>query len=122
MPCSQSPRDAPFVQRAGAEILDQHVVVRDQLAEQRLAVGLAQVERDAPLVAVGDLPPQRHAVLVRREPPQRIAGAGHFHLQHFRAEIGEQGRGKGAGDHGRDVEHAEARERAGGFGRCLYLS
>ena len=48
---------------------------------------------------------------------KRIALAGHFHFQNLGAEIGEHGRGKGAGDDGRDVEHAQARKRAGGGAR-----
>ena len=63
----------PAVERARAVVLDQHVELRQQAQEQRLALGLAQVERDRALVAVHRLPEQRLAVLVRRQRAQRIA-------------------------------------------------
>src|SRR5262249_25005196 len=47
-------RDAPIVERAGAEVLDQDIAACDQLAKQGLAFGLAPIERDAFLVAVCD--------------------------------------------------------------------
>jgi len=46
-----------------------------ELGEQLAAGCLAQVQRDALLVAIGDLPPQRRTLLMRRQRPQRVAGA-----------------------------------------------
>ncbi len=104
--------EAPAVQRAGSVILDQHVEARQQPQQQRLAFGLAQVERDRALVAVHRLPQERLAVLVGRQGAQRVAAAGKLHLEHVRAEIAEQGRGEWSGDDVGNVEDPKAGEGA----------
>ena len=42
-----------------------------------------------------------------------VTGAGLFDLDHLGAELGEQGRGQGAGEDGRDVQDTHAIERSG---------
>ena len=54
---------APAFERAGAEVLDQHVGLGDQLAGDVLPFGAAQVERDRALVARLHLPPDGGAFL-----------------------------------------------------------
>ena len=44
--------EAELVERAGTEVLDHHVGLREQLLEQRTAVGVLEVESDALLVPV----------------------------------------------------------------------
>src|SRR5581483_4718320 len=44
--------EAELRQRAGAEVLDEHVGVRDEPREDRAPLGPLEVERDALLVAV----------------------------------------------------------------------
>jgi hypothetical protein len=62
--------ETPRRHRSGPEILDEDIRCRDQLAERFLTCGLLEVERDAPLVPVDDLPPQRLAVLLAPEVAQ----------------------------------------------------
>ena len=68
--------EVPALHRAGAEVLDQHVGVGDQLQQDLLAVGLGEVERARAFVARRRLPPDRDAVLLPAEAAQRIAAAG----------------------------------------------
>ena len=111
-PC---PGDAPAVERARPEILDQNVGIGDQPAEQVAAGGLAEIQRDASLVAIGDLPPQRLAVLVRRQRAQRIARARHLHLDDLGAIVAQQTGSERPGDHGGDVDDFQPTKRAGSF-------
>ena len=101
---------AVALQRAGPEVLGQYVDLGDQLPEQILAFVLAQIEGNALLVAVGDLPPKRHAVLVRRQGSQGVADPRQFHLDHLGAEIGKQAAGHGCGDYRGNIENAHALE------------
>ena len=54
---------APVLDRAGTEVLDDDVGAQRQPPRDRLALGLAQVERDRPLAARLHVPPHRRAVL-----------------------------------------------------------
>ena len=60
------------------------------------------------------LPPERHAVLMRRERAQRVAHARLLHFQHVGAEIGEESRRERSRHDRGDVQDAQARERARG--------
>jgi hypothetical protein len=105
--------EAPALQRAGAEVLHQHVEVFDQLQEQRAPLGLAHVQRDAALAAVADLPVQRHAFLHRRQRAQRVAAVWQLQLHDLGAVVGAQRGRERRREHGGHVEDADARERAG---------
>jgi hypothetical protein len=110
--------EAVFLQRAGLEVLDQHVGFCDQLADQRLAFGQCMIDCHRLLVAVagqierGDV--GRLAVLVlekRRAVGARlVAAAGPLDLDHVGAEIGEQLRRQRRREHARQVEYAYAFE------------
>ena len=104
--------DAPAVERARPEILDQDVAADQQAAEQGAALGFAQVERDALLVAVGDFPPQRHAVLVRGERAQAVAGARDLDLDDVGAVVAQQAGGKGPGDHRGNIDDLQSGQGA----------
>ena len=106
----------PLLQRAGAEILDQHVHVADQVEQDLTPLGRAHVEREALLSAVGDLPVERHALLHRGERTQRVAAVGQLQLHHFGAQVGAERGAHRGGEHGRHVEDADAGERLGGVG------
>ena len=84
--------EAEALERAGTEVLDQHVGVDDQTGAARRgrSVGL-QVERDRPLVAVDQLPPQALAVarVAPRQVAQAVATVGPLDLDHVGAEVGE---------------------------------
>lgn len=75
---------------ARSEVFNQDVELRNQRFEDFLARLLADVQGDALLVAVGDLPPERFAVLVRGQCAQWIVAIGKFDLDHIGAVIGKQ--------------------------------
>ena len=80
----------PFLQRAGLKILDHHIGVHNQPLQQRGAVGLAQVQRNAALVARLGQPGQR--IAARRHGPEttgRVAHDGKFDLDHVGAELAQ---------------------------------
>ena len=107
------PAEAPLLHRAGPEVLEQEVGLLDQVLEQRLAVGLAQVERDRLLVARDDRPPQRLAVRLLAAPDaHRVALARRLDLDDLGAEVAEQLAAERAGQQGAEFDHAQARERA----------
>ena len=103
---------APAFERAGAEVLDQHVGLLDQLACDVLALGAAQVERDRALVARLHLPPDGGAVLDQAPVAQRVAGAGRLDLDDVGAEFAERLAGERAGDQLAHLDHAQALQRA----------
>jgi len=95
---------------AGAEIVDQHVGLRDQRQQPRAVGFVLEVEHDAALAAVDA---EKSAVLALergRVVAQIIARRG-FDLEHVGALIGEQRAAIGPGDIGAEIEHADARQR-----------
>jgi hypothetical protein len=100
-------REAHLLQRVGAEALHQDGGRFDELQQQRDRLGLAQLEREALLVAGVELPVQLHAFRAPRA--QRVARLG-LDLDHFGAEIGEHAREGVAGHQPREVEDANASE------------
>ncbi|MCY1217566.1 hypothetical protein D9M72_294830 [compost metagenome] len=102
----------PARQRAGAEVLDQHIELRQQAQEDLAPARRAHVERDAALAAVGHLPVQGVVLGNRLQPAQRIAAVGQFQLDHIGAHVGTQRGGKRAGHHGGHVEDAQSAQRA----------
>ena len=78
---------------AGLEVLHEHVRPAGELLRERAVAVVLQVERDGPLVPVDRQEVGRHAVLGdRRHPGARVVTAGRLHLDHVRAEVGEQHR------------------------------
>ena len=78
------------VERARPVAGDEHVADGEQLVEQLLPVGLAQVERDAPLVAADALPHQPDAVLALAPRAHRVADARLLDLDHLGTELAER--------------------------------
>jgi hypothetical protein len=105
---------APAFERAGAEVLDQHVGLGDEPARDVLALGAAQVERERALVARLHLPPHRGAVLQQAPVAQRVAAAGRFDLDDVGAEFAERLAGEGPGDELAHLDDAQALQGAGG--------
>ena len=104
---------APALERAGAEVLDQHVALRGQVGHDRLALGPAQVDDDERLVAEDARRVERLAVEALAHGAHRVALGG-LDLDDLGAEVGEQAPAEGAG-HGRaQLEDAVAGERARG--------
>ena len=98
---------APALERAGAEVLDDDVGVGDETAEHVLALGRAEVERDPALVSVDDLGPEADAVLTRPMGAHRVA-PGVFDLDDVGAEVAQHGGRQGTGEQRRDVEDLES--------------
>ena len=92
---------------------DAHEVVQD-----RLAVGVLEVERERLLAAVERLEVERVAVVGERPHLARdVAAHGRIlDLDDLGAEVGEQLRAEGAGAELRDREHAQAGERRAAHG------
>ena len=88
--------EADLLERARAEILDQHLARRRQIEQQFAPFCLAQRQRDALLVAGVELPMDADAVGLPGA--QRIALLGVLDLQHLGAEIGELRGHRIAGD------------------------
>ena len=110
------PGQAHAVERAGGEVLDQHVAGLDQPVEDIHALGMLGIDGDRPLAAVehGEIEAVgigHVAQLAARD----IAGARTLDLDHVGAHIGEQ---LGAGRsrlHVGEVENAKTVERAAGL-------
>ena len=109
--------DPQPLHHAGAEALEQHVGLAHE-PQQHLAprVGL-QVDADRALVAV-ERQEQRAArallrpLVARRRPAHVVAEPRVLDLQHVGAEVGQQPRAEAARQQPREVEHADALERA----------
>ena len=83
---------APFLQHPGAEVLDHHVGLGDQPAQDVLALGLAEVQGDGSLVPGDHLPPQAVPSLLQAVGAGRVP-AGMLDLDHVGAPVAEQHRG-----------------------------
>jgi hypothetical protein len=105
--------EAPLLQRTGPEILHDDVALRRQLPQQ-LASGVGgEVERDAFLVARLRQPHQRIAALgAGAEPAQRVAGLRRLDLDHFGAELAEDGGAMRSRDEGAEIEDANSVQRS----------
>src|SRR5262249_22459125 len=101
------PAEAPTLEGAGQEIFDQHVGVAHEASQQRLTTRWAEVERDGPLAARVDLPPQLAALAQPRA--QRVPAARIFDFDDIGAVIGQHGGQHTAGDQPRAVDHAQSR-------------
>jgi len=101
----------PFLEHAGAEILDQHVRRAREGPQHLLALRPTKIEGDASLVAGDHLPPQSVSVLVRAVRSRRVA-ARVLDLDDVRPEVAEHHRGDGGGVDGADVQDTDALKRA----------
>ncbi len=100
------------VERAGREILHQHVAGLDQLVEHALALRVLGVDRDRALVVVEHGEVERVGVgHVAQLAARDVADAGALDLDHVGAEPGEQLRAGRARLHVGEVEDAHACER-----------
>src|SRR6266566_1156148 len=97
-----------LLERAGAEILDEHVGALGEPQQRLLPARDAQIEHDRALVAGVNLPEQRLAVV---EPIAQRVAVRRLDLGHFGAEIGELQREHVAGDEPRQIDDAHALER-----------
>src|SRR6185369_10859183 len=93
--------EAVALEVAHLEVLGDDVALRGQLAGERLALGLRDVERHGSLAAVGGEIVGRldglsgFVAKPRRAPAARVVTrAGAFDLDHFGAEVGQDLRGR----------------------------
>src|SRR6185369_6315413 len=105
------------LQVACLEVLDQHVRVGGEPADQLLALRLGHVDRDGALGAVGREESRTLVGLVagpvlqpRALFAQVVAGAGALHLDHVGAEIPEDLGGPGPGEYAAQVQHPDVRQ------------
>ena len=101
------PTDSPAFEGAGTEVLDHDVCLGSQAFEHLGAVGVTQVQPDAPLVACDDPPPEAVAVLLRSVRAERVPPRGVLHLDHVSAVVAEDLGAQGTGQDGRQVQHPE---------------
>ena len=104
--------DVPAFHDAGPEVLDEHVGVFDEAAQDLLALGLGEVECDGPLVAGDHLRPQAVAVLVVAVGAGRVA-VGVLDLDDVGAVVAEQHGGDRGGVDGAKVEDPDAGQGSG---------
>ena len=104
--------DVPLLERAGPEVLDDDVGGRGEPPEQLLALGRAQVERDALAAAPFDRPEQRVRTVVavdeRADLAHEVAAARLLDLDDLRALLAEQAGAERRGDARAEVEDADA--------------
>ncbi len=106
------PREAHAVERARAEVLDQHVGLLDQLLQHRLAFGLLGVQRQRALVAVEHREVQRVDVgNVAQLRARDVARAGALDLDDVRTEPREQLGARRTGLDMGEVDDLDAGER-----------
>ena len=105
--------EAPPGQHAGAVVHDEHVADVEQTMEELLSRGVAQVERDALLVASDTLPEQPDPVLLETPGPQRVTCARLLDLDDLGPELPQRGRHHGPRGQRGGVHHAQALERSG---------
>src|SRR5688572_20786894 len=104
------PAQVPLFERTGAKVFDHDLAFAREAAHDRLAFGLAQVERDRLLVTRLHLPPERYAVAHAPPAAQRVAVARRLDLDHLGAEIGERLAAEGPGDKRAELEDFDAGE------------
>ena len=105
--------DAPFVERARLEILDQDVGALQHLHQHRAAALGSEVEPDRALVAVDADEIGRVFAVERRTPVAHLVAGGRLDLDHVGAVVGEDLRAIGSAEHARQIDHAQSGHRAG---------
>ncbi len=113
------PAEAELFHRARPVVFDEHIGMRQELGEDRLVVGVLQVERDGFLAAVQRAEIGRGAVEERPIGAAVVAGAGLLDLDHPRARHRQQEAGIGAVVDMPQVEHGDAVEGVGTPGHYL---
>ena len=108
------PRD-----RVGRQVGDHDVGRRHQAAHDLAPLGLHRVQRQAALAAVALQEHRAGAVLRDRLYPSVLAAAQLLDADHVGAEVGQQRGAERPRDVAAEVEHAHARQHAGGVARVL---
>ena len=106
--------DAQALGHAGAEVLDHHIHLLRQFMHHGHGLRMLEVQHQALLVAVHHRE-QRALAVPHGAYGAVVVALGRLHLDHFGAQVGQQGRGHGAGQDPCEVQDADAvqRERLG---------
>src|SRR6478735_917568 len=110
--------DAPFVERARLEILDQDVGALQHFHQHGATALGGEVEPDRALVAIDADEIGGVLAVERRSPVAHLVAGGRLDLDHVGAVIGEDLRAIGSAENPREVDHAQSGHRAGGFFSC----
>ena len=105
--------EAPAVQRAGLEILDQYVELGQHFQEKLGAFLLAQVQRAKLLAAIRRLPPEGFSVLERGESAHAVTRSRKLQLDYIGTEIGQQSTGERGRNNRGDIKNTQAGEGPG---------
>ncbi len=98
------------VHRSGPEVLDEHVGVLDELADEVGSGGLLEVDDDRAFPAVVVREDAGHPALVGAEESHDVAESGRLDLDDVGSLVGEHHRGERPGDHHREVQYLHAVE------------
>ena len=105
--------DAELVDGADAQVLEHDVGAIEQPEEDRLALGMLQIERDALLVAIQVDEVGRLVAVERRPPGARDLAVERLDLDDLRAVVAEHRRRERAGERVGQIEDDEIAERRG---------
>ena len=105
--------DAPFVERARLEILDQDVGRLQHLQQHGAAAFGGEIEPDRALVAVDADEVGRVLAMERRAPVAHLVAGGRLDLDHVGAVVGKDLRAVGSAEHARKIDHAQSAHRTG---------
>jgi hypothetical protein len=106
--------EAEALQALRPHVGDQHIRLAGKGERGLLAGRRLQIQHDAALVAVGLQKQRAHAGCAPwPDPAHGVAGLA-FDLDDVRAQVAQDLRGRGAHDHGGEVEHAHASQGSGG--------
>ena len=100
-----------LVHHARAIVLQEHIGLRGEAADNVDAVRGVEIHRDRALSSIAHEVQRAHAVDGDADPPTDVADPGAFDLDHVGALIGEQRRGVRAGQGDRQVDDPYARHR-----------
>ena len=103
--------DAELRHRADAQVLEHDVRALQQPEEQRFALGMLQVERDALFIAIQVDEVGRFVAVEGRTPRARDFAVERLDLDDLRAIVAEHRRGEGAGQRVREIEYRDVVER-----------
>jgi len=95
---------------AGPEILDENVRGFDQAMYEPDRLRRFEIERDALLAGV-ELAEIGALAIAKRRAQAHLLALRRFNLDHFGADIGQQARAIGTGQHDGEIQHANAVKR-----------
>ena len=98
-------------QPTGLEVLDRDVGPPEELVYERDVVAIAEVEHDRALVAIDRQVVGGDAIAVGWHPRASVVAARSLDLDDRRAEVGQQHRAVGSGQHPREIRHDQPVER-----------